>query len=130
MKINRQARRDAKSLLQACRDQGVMDERRVRDAVTRVLAQKPRGYLAVLTHFQRLVKLDLARRTALVESATPLTAEAQNQISSNLGSRHGAGLQLSFQVVPALIGGLRVRVGSNIYDGSVAGRLANLSEQF
>ncbi len=130
MKINRQARSDAKALLRACRDNGLLDERRVRDAVTRVIAAKPRGYAAVLAHFTRLVKVDIERRTAVVESATALTTEMSNQISANLGSRHGAGLQLSFRIVPELIGGLRVRVGSNIYDGSVAGRLAALSETF
>ena len=38
MKISRQARSDAKALFRACRDQGVLDERRVLDAVGRVLA--------------------------------------------------------------------------------------------
>ena len=130
MKINRQARSDAKALLRACRANGLLDEARVRDAVSRVIAAKPRGYAAVLSHFSRLVKVDIDRRTAIVESATTLTPEMTGQIGSNLASRHGAGLQLSFRVVPELIGGLRVRVGSNIYDGSVAGRLAALSEKF
>ena len=80
--------------------------------------------------FSRLVKVDIDRRTAIVESATTLTPEMTSEIGSNLATRHGAGLQLSFRVVPELIGGLRVRVGSNIYDGSVAGRLAALSEKF
>ena len=130
MKINRQARSDAKSLLRACRADGLLDESRVRDAVSRVIAAKPRGYAAVLAHFSRLVKVDIDRRTAIVESATTLTPEMTSEIGSNLATRHGAGLQLSFRVVPELIGGLRVRVGSNIYDGSVAGRLAALSEKF
>ena len=130
MKITRQARSDAKALIRACRIEGVLDEHRVRDAVSRVLAAKPRGYMAVLQHFQRLVKLDLDRRTALVESAAPLPQTFQNQIISNLGSKHGAGLQIAFQVVPAVIGGLRIRVGSHIYDGTIAGRLSALAEQF
>jgi F-type H+-transporting ATPase subunit delta len=37
---------------------------------------------------------------------------------------------LSFVVNPSLLGGLRVQVGSHIYDGSVAGRLAALNESF
>jgi F-type H+-transporting ATPase subunit delta len=130
MKISRQARSDAKALLRACRVNGVLDEGRVRDAVTRVIAAKPRGHAGILQHFSRLVKVDIERRTALVESATPVGPELATQLTANLAARHGVGLQLSFRVVPALIGGLRVRVGSTIYDGSVAGRLAALSEQF
>jgi F-type H+-transporting ATPase subunit delta len=40
--------------------------------------------------------------------------------------RYGAGLQPSFEVDPALIGGLRIRVGSDVYDGSLRARLAAL----
>ena len=130
MKISRQARSDAKTLLRACRVNGVLDEARVRDAVTRVIAVKPRGHAAILQHFTRLVRVDVARRSAVIESATALAPELATQLTSNLAARHGAGLQLSFRVVPELIGGVRVRVGSTIYDGSVAGRLAALSEQF
>lgn len=130
MKINRQAKRDAKALFQGCRPGGVLDEGKVRAIVAKVLEIKPRGYLGILHHFQRLVKLELDRQTAVVESATPLAPDLQGRIRANLGTRHGAGLRLSFAVNPALMGGLRVRVGSHIYDGSVAGRLAALSEAF
>ena len=77
-------------------------------------------------HFKRLVKLDLDRRTARVENATETTPEQQESIRSNLERQYGAGLQLTYWINPSLIGGLRVRIGSDIYDGSVAGRLAAL----
>jgi F-type H+-transporting ATPase subunit delta len=126
MKISKQSRRDGKSLFNACRVNGVLDENKVRQAVTQVIAQKPRGYVATLHHFQRLVKLDLDRRTAIVESATPLTPALQENVKASLAQMRGGGLNLSFAVTPSLIGGMRVRVGSDIYDGSVAGRLAAL----
>jgi len=50
----------------------VLDEAKVRQIVQQVIAAKPRGYVAILSHFQRLVKLDLDRRTARVESPVPL----------------------------------------------------------
>lgn len=130
MKITRQARRDAKALFRACRPNGVLDDAKVRETVAQVLKIKPRSYLAVLQQFQRLVKLDLDRRTAVVESATDLVQAFQSQVAANLGAKHGVGLQVSFVTNPALIGGMRIRVGSHIYDGSVAGRLAALNEGF
>ncbi|MBI3868532.1 MAG: F0F1 ATP synthase subunit delta [Verrucomicrobia bacterium] len=130
MKISKQARRDAKSLFAACRPAGVLDDAKVRKAVTDVIAQKPRGYVGVLSHFQRLVRLDVERRAARVESATVLTPATQAALSQNLARRHGPGLQLSFEQNPALIGGLRIQVGSDVYDGSVAARLHELSESF
>ncbi len=126
MKISKQARRDGRDLFKACLVDGILDEGRVRDAVAQVLKRKPRGYLAIVVHFKRLVKLHLDRRTARVENATETTPEQQESIRSNLERQYGAGLQLTYWINPSLIGGLRVRIGSDIYDGSVAGRLAAL----
>jgi F-type H+-transporting ATPase subunit delta len=126
MKISKQSRRDGKTLFSVCRVNGVLDENKVREAVAQVIAQKPRGYLATLQHFHRLVRLDLTRCSALVESATPMAPALQETVKANLLKTQAAGLSVSFNVNPALIGGLKVRVGSDIYDGSVAGRLAEL----
>lgn len=126
MKISKQARRDAKALFQSCKVDGIPDAGRVRSAVSQVIEKKPRGYVAILGYFHRLLKLDSARRTAVVESPTPLPAALQETLKSNLARRHGAGLEISFIQNPALIGGLRVRVGSDVYDGSVQARLATL----
>jgi F-type H+-transporting ATPase subunit delta len=126
MKIGKQARRDGKALFNACRANGVLDETKVRQAVAAVLAQKPRGYLAALTHFQRLVKLDLDRREARVENSVETSSTQMAAIQDQLVRKYGPGLNLTFWVNPQLIGGLKIRVGSDIYDGSVAGRLAGL----
>jgi F-type H+-transporting ATPase subunit delta len=130
MKISKQARRDGKSLFNTCRVAGVLDENRVRQTVSAVIAQKPRGYVAILSHFQRLVKLDIERRTARVESAVAVSDALQQSVKANLAARYGQGLNVSFSVNPALIGGLRVKVGSDVYDGSVKARLAELEANF
>lgn len=126
MKISKQARRDGKSLFNNCRVSGVLDEARVRQTVGAVIAQKPRGYVAILSHFQRLVKLDIERRSATVESAVAAGETLQASVKANLAQRYGAGLSVKFTVNPTLIGGLRVKVGSDVYDGSVKARLAEL----
>lgn len=126
MKISKQARRDAKQLFNTCKVSGVLDDGRVRQTVTAVIAQKPRGYVGILSHFQRLVKLDIERRTALVESPVALAGALQESVKANLSKRYGAALSIGFAVNPALIGGLRVKVGSDVFDGSVKARLADL----
>jgi len=130
MKISKQARRDGKALFNACKAAGVLDENRVRQTVSAVIAGKPRGYVGILSHFQRLVKLDLERRTARIESAAPLADALQQSVKANLAQRYGAGLSLSFAVNPALIGGMRVKVGSDVFDGSVRARLNDLEASF
>lgn len=130
MKLTKQARRDAKQLFTTCKVGGLLDEARVRQVVGAVIAQKPRGYVGILSHFQRLVKLDLERRAARVESAVPASATLQQSVKANLALRYGPGLDVSFAVNPALIGGLRVKVGSDVFDGSVKARLGELEASF
>jgi F-type H+-transporting ATPase subunit delta len=86
--------------------------------------------MAVLTHFQRLVRLEIARRTARIESATPLSPQAQAQVQGDLTRRYGPGLAFTFAQNPALIGGVRIQVGGDVYNGSVQGRLAALRDSF
>ena len=130
MKISKQARRGAKELFRSCVADGLLDENRVRQVVQRVLEAKPRGYLAILAHFERLVRLEIRRRTARVESAVPLPPELRAKVTDGLARTYGPGLNLSFVQNPALIGGLRVQVGSDVYDGSIQARLAALDQSF
>lgn len=130
MKITKQARRDAKQLFRTCKIGGLLDEPRIRKVVGAVIAQKPRGYIGILSHFQRLVKLDLDRRAARVESSVPAGEALQQSVKANLARRYGPGLEVSFAVNPALIGGLRVKVGSDVFDGSVKARLSELEASF
>jgi F-type H+-transporting ATPase subunit delta len=130
MKASKQARREATELFRACLVNGLLDEGRARQVVQKVVAAKPRGYLGTLSYFLRLVKLDSARHTAKVESAAPLPAELQAGVQSGLAQVYGPGLSTSFANNPALIGGMRIQVGSDVYDGSVRARLAALERSF
>ena len=130
MKISKQARREAKQLFRACLQKGLLDENRVRETVRRVIELKPRSYLQILAHFQRLVKLDVDRRSARVESAVPLAADMQEGIRQRLTAVYGSGLNFTFAQNLALLAGVRIKIGSDVYDGSVQARLNQLQEQF
>lgn len=130
MKVSKQAQREAKALFRHCLRDGALDEARAKATVQWLLERKPRGFLAIASHFQRLVKLELDRRTARVESATPLAPELQARIQSNLARLYGPGLNLTFVQNPGLIGGVRVKVASDVYDGSVQARLNHLAASF
>ena len=67
-------------------------------------------------------------RKAEVTSAIALSDDQKEQIRKRLIAEHGEGLSFSFDVDPALLGGLRVRVGDRLIDNSVASRLATLRE--
>jgi F-type H+-transporting ATPase subunit delta len=128
MKISKQARRDARELFRTCMVQDALNEDRARQALTAVIQTKPRGYIAILSHFQRLIRLEVDRRTATIESAAALPPQAQAEIQSDLVRHYGAGLTFHFTQNPALIGGVRIQVGGDVYNGSVQGRLALLQQ--
>ena len=130
MKNVKQARRQAKGLFRLCLVNGLLDEDRVRQVVQQVIAANRRDGPALLSRFLYLVKLDLARHTAEVESAAPLPADLQASIKSDLVRAYGPGMSASFAQNPELIGGMRIRVGSDVYDGSLRGALATLERSF
>jgi F-type H+-transporting ATPase subunit delta len=126
MKANRKARRAARQLFRLCLVDGVLDPGRVRQVTQRIATSTRRGALPILSDFQRLVRLDRDQHTAVVESATPLADGVRGDIQAGLAHVYGPGLDASFEENPALIGGLRIKVGSDVYDGSVRTRLAAL----
>ncbi len=130
MKISKQAQREAKALFRTCIVDAVPDEQRVRQVVQRLIEERPRGYFAILSHFRKLLELDMLRRTARIESPVPLSPELQNSVRKNLGDVYGPGINISFVLNPTLIGGLRIQVGSDVYDGSIRGRLTQLQNAF
>ena len=129
MKISKQAAWEARQLFRSCRVNGRPDEVRVWRVLHWLGEQKPRGYLQILSRLHRLVKLDLEQRTARVESATPLPPDLQNEVIGQIKRKYGR-MDISFSQNPALIGGLRIQVGSDLYDGSVRTRLLKLEECF
>jgi F-type H+-transporting ATPase subunit delta len=130
MKTAKQIRREAKQLYRLCLVNGSLDEDRVRQVVQRILESKRRGCLSLAAHLERLVKLDRSRRTAEVESATPLPADLQASVQSGLVRVYGPRIITSFAHSPGLIGGMRIKVGSDVYDGSVKAGLAALEKSF
>jgi F-type H+-transporting ATPase subunit delta len=130
MKISKQAQRDARQLFRSCQQNNLLDENRVRQTVSLLSEKKPRGYVEILSRLHRLVKLDLERRAARVESALPLPADLQNDVTNNIKKIYGDSVNIVFGQNPALLGGLRIQVGSDLYDGSVKTRLNKLEESF
>ena len=130
MKTTKQMRRQSKELYRLCLVKGMLDEARVRQVVQTIIQSRRRGYLALLARFQRLVKLDFARHTANVESAFPLPPDVRADVEAGLKKAYGPGISTVFSDNPALIGGTRIQVGSDVYDGSVRCGLALLERGF
>jgi F-type H+-transporting ATPase subunit delta len=130
MSRTKQAKREANQMFRLCLVNGLLDEGRVRAVVQRVTESKNRNRLKFLSHFRRLVRLESVQHTAMVENATPLSPDIQTSIQAGLKRVYGPGLNTTFGHEPALIGGMRIKVGSNVYDSSVRARLDALQSRF
>ncbi len=130
MKGTKQSRRLAKQLFKSCQVDDRLNADRVRKAVSLLIEQKPRGYFGILQNLQRLVKLDEASRSARVESAVTLGQAQQQDVRNSLKRLKGGDVTVEFATNPGLIGGMRVKIGDDVYDGSVRTRLTALSDNF
>ena len=129
MKINKETRQLSKQLLRASFTDGQLDSGRVASLVKSLIEKKPRHYIQVLEAYQRLLRLEVEKRTATIETATELPQEAGDQIVANLKRKYGNELAARFVVNQDLLGGMRIRVGSDVWDSSVRNRLQRLQQQ-
>ena len=125
MKLSREARRQAKELFDLAMVEDRLDASRLRLIADGIAERKPRDYVQMLKFIARLTKLEAARHHAVIESATPLAEALRAEILSSLAARFGQ-ITSEFRHSPELIGGLRVRIGSDVWDGSIQSRLQSL----
>jgi len=106
------------------------------------MGQQARNFFAVLIQHDRLNVLDevlveyrreVNRRLGISEvhitSARPLEADERHGIEQKVAALTGTQVQAMYHEDKSLLGGVVVRVGSTVYDGSVKGRLDRLKEQ-
>jgi F-type H+-transporting ATPase subunit delta len=130
MKASRKAKLAARQLFRFCLVEGLLDPTRAKQVAQRLLRSERRQAQVVLSEFVRLVRLDCDRHTASIQTAAPLPGSMRMVIQADLVRTYGPGLAISFKEAPELISGMRVQVGSDVFDGSVRARLAALETRF
>jgi F-type H+-transporting ATPase subunit delta len=83
--------------------------------------------VAILKIYQRLIATEVAKGIAVVEHSGPVSESVLASIASSLSQRYSRPVTASAKANPALLAGLRVRIGDDIYESSVSGQLAALS---
>ena len=129
MKINKEIRRTSREMLRASFTDGQLDPGRVNSLVDSLIEKKPRHYIDVLKNYRRLLRLEIEKRRARVETASEVDPVASSELVTNLKKKYGSDLTTEFVVSPELLGGMRIRVGSDVWDGTVRNRLERLQQQ-
>jgi F-type H+-transporting ATPase subunit delta len=129
MRQNKEIRRLSREMLRASFTDGQLDRGKIGSLAQSLIAKKPRHYIDILQNYKRLLRLELEKRHAIIESATELTPQASSKVASRLEQKYGDDLTTEFVVDPTLLGGMRVRVGSDVWNGTVRNRLNLLQQQ-
>ena len=129
MKLSKEARLGAKSLAKACMSAGTLDHSKVSRVLAEVSSRRPAGYAQMLHEFHRLIRLEVERRTALIQTAAPIDAAAKESLTRAVHQRFGADVETQFSVNAELIAGVRIRVGSDLLDANVNERLLRLEAE-
>ena len=129
MKLNKEIRRLSRKMLQASFTDRQLDPGRIASLVDSVIAEKPRNYINVLKNYKRLLRLEVEKRHATIETASEVDSAIRSEVAANLKSKYGDDLATDFHVDPQLLGGMRIRVGSDVWDGSVRHRLERLQQE-
>jgi F-type H+-transporting ATPase subunit delta len=82
----------------------------------------------VAAAYRKLLQQQLGIRQAEIVTARKLTDVERLQLVADVVKLAGAEIDASFKLDPAILGGMVVRIGSTVYDGSVRGRLNRLKE--
>ena len=129
MKLSKEARRMSRELFRASFTDSKLDHSKVRTVAQKIAEAKPRHYVDILKDYQRLVRLEVEKRHAVIESAAELDEATRGQLEQTLRAKYGNDLTTEFKVTPELIAGIRVRLGSDVWDSSVRERLSRLEAQ-
>ena len=95
------------------------------------VTMNPRGrrFQQALAEFSTLAAARREQLVADVRTATPLTAEQEQRLSAALARIYGRAVHLQVAMDPAIMGGVVVRIGDEIIDGSIATRLEQARRQ-
>jgi len=99
-----------------------LDEKRQRALLAEFFSGVKGGKVAVLEGEA------VSGASAEVTTALPLTPDEQETVRKDVLAKAGGGATTTFRVDPRILGGMVVRIGDRVVDGSVAGKLENLRQ--
>jgi F-type H+-transporting ATPase subunit delta len=127
MRADKKTKLLAKQLFKLSLVNGAVSPEQVTGVLGYIEKHAPRQSLALLQLYHRAISTELAKASAVVEHAGPVSDAALQSIAAAMTRKYSRPVTASAKANPKLLAGLRVRVGSDVYESTVSGQLANLS---
>lgn len=128
MNTDQKVSKFAKKLVALSKVDGVVTEEAVSEVLATLKKSTLRNTGRIMKAYLYQIRRALAEQTALVASPTALSAAALAEIEANFSKIYERPIKATTLTDTSLIAGVRVRVGDDLYDSSVAGRLSRLAE--
>lgn len=128
MKRDKKVLQFAKRLVELSRDGGVITEPKVAEVLAGIKKIKPRHELLLLKSYLGYIRKAVAEQTAVVSTPGALSPDTLSAIESNFTQVYGRPISAVTARDASLIAGVRIRIGDDVYDASVAGRLKRFAE--
>lgn len=117
----------ARQLFRLSMVEGTISQERVQGVLEYIEKHKPANPLQVLKFYHRLVAAELAKSRAVVEHAGSIENSLLKNIAAAFSKRYERAITAVGKPNPSLIAGIRVRVGDDVYESSIASRLEALT---
>ncbi|HEY0864070.1 MAG TPA: F0F1 ATP synthase subunit delta [Lacunisphaera sp.] len=127
MRADKKTKALAKQLFKLSVVNGTVSPDQVAGVLGWVEKTSPRHVLTLLKLYHGYIATELAKSQAIVEHAGPVTDGTLKLIEGAMTQKYRRTVTATARPNPALLAGLRIRVGSDLYESSVAGQLAALS---
>ena len=127
MSASKQIRATARTLLKLSLENGQLSEAKVRDVLAWFEAKPPAHAAATLREYHRLVVREYNRSRARIEFAGALSSGAVASILSELSRIYGRPVSAATSENPDLIAGVRISIGDDVYERSIASQLETLA---
>ena len=128
MKKNVKITQFAKKLVELSKESGVVTAAKVSEVLEALKQVQYRHHLAVLKLYRNYIRREIALQTAVVSTPSNLNEANLKTIESHFTQKYNRPINAVLQLDDSLIAGVRVRVGDDVYDASVAGHLQRLAE--
>ncbi len=123
MKVNRKYRKFALNLVEVSKEHGLVSEARIAEVLRALVEAEPRGLRQILLAYEGVIVREICFSTLSIEHAGELSELAVEELKAHLEKEYDRPLALKMKSNPELIAGIRIRVGDDVIDHTVAGRL-------
>jgi len=127
MKRDKKITQFAKKLVELSKDNGIVTEAKVTEVLAGLKQTQPRHYSTILKTFLSHIRREVALQTAVVYTPTALSDQTLEEIKKQFTQKYNRSIDVITEQDDSLIAGIRVRIGDDVYDASLTGRLKQLA---